>query len=316
MGLQNISTLISPSLLSDSALTKALGEEFVLSDNGNIVFHWADFFETCDMIKNRLETDPLLTQDFKNCEIALGQLHSIPVWVKTEKKIFQSNMFDLYHQYIVNHSKLLGSLDPYCPFEISFISGTGPFKSMSIVECFNKTIYRDFVLMYLIQGKLPRRDYRIRLKSKILFEYGGDFSSVELVSLEQLTLNGMLFSIDSEVFTKKVSASQNVRILINHNMLSEGRGKNLDELKLHLSQYAFNLLYSSSKDDGIVCKVNDFSVQSAFDFARNKKVFLFVPYDKLASSHPAAIKTIKEFVAHSKMLVCDHYLNSSKQKTA
>ena len=316
MGLQNISKLISPSLLSDSALTKALGEEFVLSDNGNIVFHWADFFETCDMIKNRLETDPLLTQDFKNCEIALGQLHSLPVWVTTAKTIFQSHMFDLYHQYIVNHSKLLGSLDPYCPFEISFISGTGPFKSMSIVECFNKTIYRDFVLMYLIQGKLPRRDYRIRLKSKILFEYGGDFSSVELVSLEQLTLNGMLFSIDSEVFTKKVSASQNVRILINHNMLSDGRGKNLDELKLHLSQYAFNLLYSSSKDDGIVCKVNDFSVQSAFDFARNKKVFLFVPYDKLASSHPAAIKTIKEFVAHSKMLVCDHYLNSSNQKSA
>jgi hypothetical protein len=316
MGLQNISKLVAPSLLNDSALTKALGEEFVLSDNGNIVFHWADFFETCDMIKNRLETDPLLIQDFKNCEIALGQLHSIPVWVKTEKKIFQSNMFDLYHQYIVNHSKLLGSLDPYCPFEISFISGTGPFKSMSIVECFNKTIYRDFILMYLIQGKLPRRDYRIRLKSKILLEYGQDYSNVELVSLEQLTLSGMLFSIDSEVFTKKVTASENVRILINHKMLSDGKGKNLEELKHHLSQYAFNLLYSSSKEDGIVCKVNEFSVQSAFDFAKNKKVFLFISYEKLAASHPIPIKTIKEFVTHSKMLVCDHYLNDPKQKTA
>lgn len=187
---------------------------------------------------------------------------------------------------------------------------------MSIVECFNKTIYRDFILMYLIQGKLPRRDYRIRLKSKILLEYGEEYSNVELVSLEQLTLSGMLFSIDSEVFTKKVTASENVRILINHKMLSDGKGKNLDELKHHLSQYAFNLLYSSSKEDGIVCKVNEFSVQSAFDFAKNKKVFLFISYEKLAASHPIPIKTIKEFVAHSKMLVCDHYLNDPKQKTA
>jgi hypothetical protein len=316
MGLQNISKLVAPSFLNESALTKALGEEFVLSDNGNIVFHWADFFETCDMIKNRLESDPLLIQDFKNCEIALSQLHSIPVWVKTEKKIFQSNMFDLYHQYIVNHTKLLGSLDPYCPFEISFISGTGPFKSMSIVECFNKTIYRDFILMYLIQGKLPRRDYRIRLKSKILLEYGSEYSNVELVSLEQLTLTGMLFSIDSEIFTKKVTSSQNVRILINYKMLSDGKEKNLDELKLHLSQFAFNLLYSSSKEDGITCKVNEFSVQSAFDFARNKKVFLFISYEKLSASHPFAIKTIKDFVGHSKLLVCDHYLNDPKRKTA
>lgn len=314
MALQNITQLFSPSFLNDSPLTKALGEEFVLCDNGTMVFHWADFYETCDAIKTQLEANPDLLADFKQREAALVRLQLIPVWVRTEKKVHQSTMHELYEKYILNQSQLLGGVDPFSVLEVSFISGTGPFKVMSIAECFNKTTYRDFILVYLIQGKLPRRDFRIRLKSKVLAEYGNNFAEAELISLEQLTMNGMLFSMESELYLKKMSHQESIRVLLNTKMLIEGQGKNLEGLKNHLSQYSFNLLYSSKKEDAIVCGRQDFSVQSSFDFSKNKKVYLFIPYSKLHDSHPHSIKAIKEFVGSTRELVREHYQNLEIKK--
>lgn len=314
MALQNITQLFAPTFLNDSALTKTLGEEFVLCENGNMVFHWADFFETCDMIKSQLENDPVLMADFKQRETALSRLALIPVWVRTESKVHQTTMHDLYEKYILNQTHLLGGIDPFCPLEISFISGTGPFKGMSVAECFNKTTYRDFVLVYLIQGKLPRRDYRVRLKAKVLAEYGNGFGQAELVHLEQLTMNGLLLSLDSETYMKKLSEQESVRLLVNAKMLSGCKDKSLEDLKKHLSQYAFNLLYSSSKEDSMAVKMSDFSVQSSFDYSKNKKVFLFISYDKLAESHPANVKIIREFVTHTKELVREHYQGANTKK--
>lgn len=316
MALQNITQLFAPSFLNDSPLTKTLGEEFVLCENGNMVFHWADFFETCDVIKSQLENEPALMEDFKHREHALTKLSQIPVWIKTENKVHQTTMHELYEKYILNQMHMMSGVDPFCPLEISFISGTGPFKGMSVAECFNKTTYRDFILVYLIQGKLPRRDYRIRLKSKVLVEFGSNYGQAELISVDQLTMNGMLLSIESETYMKKMMDLESVRILINGHMLSHGKGKTLEELKVHLSQYAFNLLYSSSKEDSITCKLSDFSVQSSFDFSKNKRVFLFISYEKLAKSNPGTVQAIKEFVTFTKELVREHYQNVGKKKSA
>lgn len=316
MALQNITQFFGSSFLADSALTKTLGEEFVLCENGNMVFHWADFFETCDAIKSQMENDPELKQDFLVREAGLSRLALIPVWIRTERKVHQTTMHDLYERYILNQTHLMGGVDPFCPIEISFISGTGPFKGMSIAECFNKSTYKDFVLVYLLKGKLPKRDFRIRLKSKILMEFGEEFKEAHLISLEQMTMNGLLMSLESDVYMKKISQNKNMRILINAQMLHDGLGKDLPDLKAHLSQYAFNLLYSSRKEDAISCELGDFSVQSSFDFSKNKKVYLFVPYEKLKGGNASSVRAIQEFVTHAKELVRAHYQETGKLKTA
>lgn len=311
MAPQKITQFFSSTFLNDSPLTKTLGEEFVLSDSGNIVFHWADFFETCDLVKAQLEKSPTLMEDFRARELSLKRLADIPVWIKTHSKIIQSTMFDLYENYILNH---LGGVNPFSPLKISFISAAGPFKELSIAECFNKDTYRDFILVYLIKGKLPKRDYRLRLKSKVLAEFGKNFANAELISLEQLTMHGMLLSVDSEVFLKKMQEEEHIRLLVNARMLTEVRGKSLDELKAHLSQYAFNLLYSSVKTDAVTCKFSDFSVQSSFDFAQNRKVYLFISYEKMAISNPAPVKAIREFVCQTKELVINQFIKANEGK--
>jgi hypothetical protein len=216
-------------------------------------------------------------------------------------------MFEIYEKFIMTQSHFIADLDPFGPQEISFISGTGPFKNMAIAECFNQATYKDFVLVHLLRGKLPRRDFRIRLKSKILIEHGNDFQSASLINLEQMTAKGLLLSMDSDVFLRSQPFNGRVRLILDTNCLSESIGKGLTELSQHLSQYAFNLLYSSKKEDGVEIEMTDVQIQSSFDFLKNKKAYLFISYETLRKSSPRSAKTLEEFVAYSKSLARDHY---------
>lgn len=311
-----LTELFPSAFLNESTITQNLGEEFSLCDNGNMIFHWADYHETCDAIKFHLENDADMREEFKRKDAALTRLSLIPVWIRTDKKVHQTTMFDLYERYILNQVQLSLGVDPFGPIELSFISSTGPFREMAIAECFNKNTYKDFVMVYLLKGKLPKRDYRIRLKSKVLMEYGADFGKAGLISLEQLTMNGLLFSLDSDFFLKEISRETDLRVLIDTAVLENACTKDLPELKTHLSQYAFNLMYSSRKEDSIGLKMQDLSAQSSFDFLKNKKVYLFISYDKLNAGQNVNVKSIQKFVTHSRDMIREHYRSNLAVKSA
>ena len=302
--------------LNETSVQHSLGEDFTLCDNGNVVFHWADYHETCDTIKIAIDTNSDLRNEFARKEVALTRLSLIPVWIRTNKKVHQTTMFELYERSVLNNVQYSLGINPFGPIEISFISSTGPFKSMVIAECFNRSTYKDFVMVYLLKDKLPKRDYRIRLKSKVLMEYGKDFSKAGLIGLEQLTMNGILFSLDSDEFINYVSKETEMRILIDSTTLENAAGKDLQGLKEYLSQYAFNLLYSSRLEDAISCQLKDFSFQSSFDFFKDKKIYLFITYEKLANNSQTSIRSIKEFVGHTRSLIREHYNSNLLIKSA
>jgi len=301
--------------LNETSLDQSLGEDFSLCDNKNMVFHWADYHETCDAIKTLLEKNPELREEFKRKELAIKRLSLITVWIRTEKKIHQTTMFDLYEKYVLNQVQLALGVDPFGSFEISFISGTGPFRLMAITECFNSTAYKDFVMVYLLKDKLPKRDYRVRLKSKVLIEYGKDLDKASLIGLEQLTMNGLLFSLDADFYADEISKATDLRFLMDTRPLAEGCEKNLSELRTHLTQYSFNLMYSSHKEDALSCRLEDFTIRSGFDFLKSKKVYLFIPYEKLANAN-GSVKNIKNFVMHTRDMIREHYQTKVLSKSA
>lgn len=303
----SLTELFSSSFFNDSSPRQSLGEDFSLCENGNMVFHWADFHETCDAVRARLDEDSTLHEEFLRKEAALQRLGLIPVWIRTNKKVHQCTMLELYEKYLLNQTQVSMGIDPFGPIDISFISGTGPFKTLAIAECFNQSTYKDFVMVYLLRGKLPKRDFRVRLKSRVLMEYGASFQQASLVNLEQLTMQGLLLSLDSDFFLNQVSKESNFRILIDTQCLAQAMQKDLIQLKDHLSHYAFNLMYSSRKEDAFECKVSDANIQSSFDFLRNKKVFLFVPYEKFQCQHPQHMLDIKNFIHFSRDIVRAHF---------
>lgn len=316
MAQTKLTQLFSPVFPQDSGVFRSLGEEFHLCENGTITFHWSDFFETCDQIKDKLDTDPELKQDFERKEKAIERLKLIPVWIQTTARVYQTTMFSLYERHILNRNNHMDGLDFFGPLAVSMISGTGPFKSMAVSEFFNKDMYQDFIMVSLIKGLLPKRDFRIRLKAKVLMEYGDNFEQAGLLQLEQLTTQGLLFSVDSDLYLKEVSRSNGMRVLLDTTTLGESVGKNLPELQEHLSRHVFNLMYSSRKQDAMELSLEDAYASSSFEFLKNNKKYLFVPYKTLSSHDPEGIQRIVSFVEYTKELVRENYATASYSKVA
>ncbi len=316
MNPQTLKEFFPSSFMNDSAHQHSLGEQFTLCDHGNLVFHWADFNETCETIKTAIETNRNLNDEFHRKEQSLTRLSMIPIWIRTNKKVHQTTMFDLYENFVTNEIHCSLGFDPYGPIEVSFISSTGPYKTMPVSECFNRATYIDFVMVNLLKDRLPKRDYRIRLKAKLLMEFGHTFAEAGLISLEQLTLNGMLLSVDSDLFLNKMIQGDQMRIYLDTDTLNQASSKDLSEMKNFLSHFTFNLLYSSKSENSLQMSVKDFSYQSSFDFVKNKRIFLFMSYDKIQNQSEQNVASIKKFVGHTKELVRLHYKSTFLLKTA
>ncbi len=278
-----------------------LGDVFSLSNLNLVVFHWADFAETCEVLEQQMKTDETLAHDFIVMKERVNSLRSIPIWIKTPKRVFQYNLFDLYSTYIQNHGQ--ERLDPHSPMDISFISGSGPFKTLAISECFNQQLYRDMVMVLLLENKLARRDFRVRVKAKILMEYGDNFEHGHLFQVEQITSKGMLFSCESDFYFKEWSKVNQMRILMNTQMMEDASHMNLDEMKQYFDQFPFNLLYSSKKEDGIYSDATQWNTNSGFDFFQQKKVYLFLPFTAIKERHQTSVNHLKGFVDSTKSMV-------------
>lgn len=305
----NLIQLFSPTLRHET-VHKTLGEEFQLCDNGSMIFHWADFHETCDYVRERMAKDEDLQKDFEKLDSNLQRLAQIPVWIKTPAKVYQTTMHALYERHILRRSHHMDGLDFFGPMDVSLISGTGPFKSMAVSEFFHKETYQQFILVSLLKGELPKRDYRIRLKAKILMEYGENFENASLIQLEQLTSKGILLNLDADLYLKEVSKSQGLRLMIDTSILREGVGMSFSELQVHLSAHVFNLMYSSRKEDAMHVEIKDVYASSSFQFLKNHQKYLFIPYEALSTSNPECIKAIQDFVNHTKELIRSYYADS------
>lgn len=316
MALDNLTNIFTSSYSKTSRLSCPLDEEFTFSENKNLFFHWADYSETCNLMKAQIENNSFYSDDLKLRQDSLSRLTLIPMWVRTQTKVHQTTMYSLYEKYSYNHSEVLNGIDPFSMIEISCISASGPYKKMSIVECFNLLTYRDFIFISLFKNKIPKRDYRVRLRAKILAQFGANFEHSDLVSIEQLTLSGILLSIDSEVYKSKVSQCEGFRLLLNTKLLSGALDKNLSDLRSYISQYPFNLLYSSSTEDALLCKTGDFVYRPSFEVSKNNRTQFFISYENLIRNNGESVKAIQDFVSYTKTMVDAHYQIDLKRSAA
>jgi len=316
MGLSIFTKILSSSSQPASYGNKTFSETMILCPPSHMVFHWSDSFETCESLKAHMEDNESYRNELKTCEKALDQLKLIPVWIKTPKKIHQTSMYDLYEEHILHQENLFGSLDPFCPYEISFLSGMGPFRRLSITECLSESTHREFILLFLMKGKVKAGDFRLKLKSKILMEYGDQYSRADLIELLQLTTEGIVISMNSDFYTREYSALKSMRLLINSRILLPVKNKNLDEVSAHLSQYAYHLFYSSNKEDSVEFNLSDFIIETHHDFSGQKKIPLFVSFEKISQTNSIGAKILKDFVLQTKRMILSQYNQKTDSKKA
>jgi hypothetical protein len=164
------------------------------------------------------------------------------------------------------------------------------------------------VQYFLLEGKLPQRDFRLRVPCRLLMEFGPGLSDAGLIDLQQITTSGLLFKCPVPLFFNEVRPHGELRLLIKSASL-DGANKTTDweGFQQAISQWGLNPFYTQNKLESFTLACSDFQVASRFDFGQTQDVYLFVNYKVLESSHQLMAQHFARFVktgrAHMKQFL-------------
>ncbi|MFA5584509.1 MAG: hypothetical protein WDA09_09875, partial [Bacteriovoracaceae bacterium] len=271
-------------------------QKIKLCELDSVCFHWADSDESCLNILKLIEKNPQLKEEYQKKVNSLNALKEIPIWLKHKRGVIERSMFDLYQDHILGESALSVSNR----IEVSFLSGHGPFDSIVLSDLFHPVMYQEFVMVLLLTGKLSRRSFRLRFKTRLLLEQN---HSVHLVNLEQMSPHGILLSSEKPIIEGKIN------FFLDHTILKETKGMDLSEMRSYLFSKANSFLYSAHSTARISINTKGIKSQIKFDFMKRKLYYYFVNFDRFENHHAA--QTLQEFVSHSKGLIEESLLEAS-----
>lgn len=267
-----------------------------LCELDTVCFYWADSDESCLNLAHLIATDPTLNDQYQEKVRSLDALGNIPIWIKSKNKVTKKTMFDLYHDHILG----LDTTPISTRLEVSFLSYTGPYNSMVLSELFHPVMYQQFIMVLLLTGKLSRREFRLRFKTRLILEQN---QSVHLVNLEQMSPKGILLS------SEKPFIEGSVNFFLDYHVLQETKAMNLDELKGYISSKSNNFLYSANVSSRIPINTKGLTSQVKFDFMKRKVFYYFISFDRFQNDEAAS--TLKDFVGHSKDLISETFKKAS-----
>lgn len=281
-----------PSSLSE----KSLNEILVLNEQGPISFHWTDFQESCRFYQDRIARDPALRKEYETKLSDLSKLRLMPVWIRGNGETLHTSLFELYQDFILERLWKADS-HPHAPYDISFISPSGPYKKLSITDCFNVHTYQDFILVFLLQGKLPQREFRLRTKSRLLVEFGNHYGEAGMLDLEQITSGGLLLKCQSKQFFKGIRPHRKLRLLVKTSGLDEvSRAHDWQNFKDSIAKWGTNPFYTQNKQEAFNLDCNDFQIASRFDFSQTNDIYLYLKFDSLKASNEIMAQRLEKFI--------------------
>lgn len=271
-----------------------LTDKISFGADGIVSFHWSDFREACRLWQTRIAIEPGLRKDYERRLQEMQKLRALPIWIRSGKTTTQTNLFDLYEGFICDQLWQGDTNLPHPQYDISLISPSGPFKKMPVTNCFNLQTYRDFVMVFLLQDKLPRRDFRLRVKSKVLAEYGPNFSEACLVELEQISASGLLFRVSGSEYFGRMVPHQQVRLLFKTSFLTNS--SQVSEFRHEVAQWNNNPFYTHDKTEAFVFDCKETPSNSRFDGEETRECFLRISFDTISRTNGPQAQRLKAFV--------------------
>ncbi len=281
-----------------------LADSIPLTDNGVVSFSWTDDQETCRLWRELVQREPGLRADFERRLADTEKLRHLPVWLRGADGVLRTNLYELYSRHLREGAGPVPGISIPAFHEVSLLSPSGPWKRMALSDCFNLRTYQDFVIVFLIQDLIPQREFRLRVKSRILAEYGKGFGEACLVEVEQLTTRGVLLRLPAETFYAGMIPHGRARFLMGQRPLSAAlAAPNPRELRRQLGEWGTNPFHTLDKRDAFQVPCRDLQVGGRFDAGRTRETYLHVTYEQIRASHGPLAERLETFVARAHGLV-------------
>ncbi len=245
-------------------------DNYKISSNGELFFHWANWRETCKLQKKSLGSDAHQVNYIDN---ALEFLKAKPIWYQRNFKTVKSNLFELYEAYLDPRLKATWH-DFQKSTLVSLHHEAGPFISLTSMRWMDKSIYSFFVYRKLLTGYLPLRDFRLSADINLVAEINESPLNTIHVRMTQLSEKGLILSIDGHDYNKILKCES---IAMNINMDSF---KNVDSFK-SVQNFKANIEKSNDKISIKGSSLANMSNRNNANYSSGDEYFFYVPYSEI-----------------------------------
>lgn len=276
-----------------------LYSSFKLSSNNSLSFHWADASETCQFLQRNIKNRGTKYFEFKKLLEHIQDLKMALVWVRSDSKIVQCNLYELYHLMInpLKNSKLNFLQFDSC--DLSLIGPNGPYKNVNLKAWLNREDYLSVVYKSILSSELPAREFRIRSTGKILCYYGENDNNSCVLHVKQIGLSGLLFCTAELNLYGLIKNCEHLSLQLDTNLFKQYADSDLDSLFHAFGDQQTGLLFSHQESDRVSIPVQE--VKSYLAVEKDmKNHYIFIPYRAFTGAGESKAQNLKSFIGNLK----------------
>lgn len=245
-------------------------DNYKVSANGELFFHWANWRETCKIQKKSLGKGVDQVDYIDN---ALEFLKAKPIWYQRNFKTVKSNLFELYEAYLDPRLKATWH-DFQKSTLVSLHHEAGPFISLTSMRWMDKATYSFFVYRKLLTGYLPLRDFRLSADINLVAEINQSPLNTIHVRMTQFSEKGLIISIDGHDYNKilkceEISMKINLKSFKNHDSF-----KSVQSFKSNTEKANDTLIIKGSS-------LANMSNRNNANYSSGDEYFFYVPYSEI-----------------------------------
>lgn len=272
---------------------------YKLASNNSLSFHWADASETCQFLQRNIKNRGTKYFEFKKLLEHIHDLKTALVWVRSDSRIVQSNLYEMYHLMInpLQNSKLNFLQHQSC--ELSLIGPTGPFKTVDLKAWLNREDYLSVVYKSLLSSELPAREFRIRSSGKILCFYGANNVNSCVLHVKQIGLSGLLFSTSELNLYGLLKDCDTLSLQFDVSLFKQFANDDLLNIFHVFGEQQSGLLFSHQESDRVHVPVS--TVKSYLAVEKDTKShYIFIPYRAFSGEGAMKAQLLRSFTANLK----------------
>lgn len=259
--------------LVDYIHSNTFKDNYRISSNGELFFHWANWRETCQLQKDLLGKG---IDQIDYLDNTLESLKTKTIWFQRNLKSVKSNLYELYEAYLDPRLKVTWH-DFQKNTLVSLHHEAGPFVSLTSMRWMDKATYSFFVYRKLLTGYFPLRDFRLSANIDVVAELNNSPLNQMNMKITQFSTKGMILSINGHSFNK-LKSSETVSIKLN-----------LASFRNHDSIKSLERFSSSSREGKDIMTIKgssftNFSNMSNANYSNGNEYFFFIPYSEITLS--------------------------------
>ncbi|WP_417336791.1 hypothetical protein [Halobacteriovorax marinus] len=259
--------------LVDYIHSNTFKDNFEISSNGELFFHWANWRETCKLQKDLLGKG-IDQIDF--IDNTLEALKTKTIWFQRNLKSVKSNLYELYEAYLDPRLKVTWH-DFQKNTLVSLHHEAGPFISLTSMRWMDKSTYSFFVYRKLLTGYFPLREFRLSANIELMAEVNNSPLSQMKMKLTQFSKQGVILSIDGHSFNK-LKSCESIAIKMNINAFQKHEDfKSLKSFKANTTD-GKDYMYIKGSSFTNISNMNNASYSNGCEY------FFFIPYTEITFS--------------------------------